>query len=254
MWPREIHIPLWTVRTILVSYPYHIFLLPSGLGVRLVYSQMGFSHTVYTLFLSRSPRWLAVDKGDGQTSVRINAVPHHTGNPTSHLSPSSLLPLPSLTVSSADDSTVNGRTKTLAGSNQRKNMNSIVVTGTCAGGTTGCPPQLPPSFPLLQKKLVMVVVFMRVMTLNLIAISLSPPQEPIHNRCAHPSVCFFKSVCQIVCMYLLMCLQSVCLSVHLCTRLLVCLPLCLSVFQFVNMPACQSVTMSVYLPVCQSNP
>ena len=123
MWPREIHIPLWKVRTILVSYPYHVFLLPGGLGMRLVYSRR-FSHTVYTLLLSCSPRWLAVDKGDGQTSVRINAVPQHTGNPTSHLSPSSPLPLPSLMVSSADDSTVDGRTKTLAGSNQGKSMNS----------------------------------------------------------------------------------------------------------------------------------
>ena len=68
-----------------------------------------------------------MDKGDGQTSVRINAVPQHTGNPTSHLSPSSHLTLPSLTVSSADDSAVDGRTKTLTGSNPGKNMNS---TGT----------------------------------------------------------------------------------------------------------------------------
>ena len=70
-----------------------------------------------------------MDKDDGQTRVRINALPQHAGKPPSHLSPSSHLPLPSLTVSSADDSTVNGRTKTLASSDPgQNNTNSSFVS------------------------------------------------------------------------------------------------------------------------------
>ena len=129
----EIHIPMWKVHTILISYPDHVPppLWP-GYGASMFRMN---SHTMCTLLFSLFPRWLAVDKGDGQTRVRINALPQHTGKPSSHLSPSSHLPLPSLTISSADDSTVDGRTKTLATSDPGQNNTNSSFVAREQGGT-----------------------------------------------------------------------------------------------------------------------